>query len=124
LTPLLRLEAQVSDLGGAPLVVLAALALEVEHELELLDGERAERVYELLVRSPDDLRALAQQRRELDEHAPPVLRVGGPPGVAGALEAVDDGGHGGGRQAAGLREPARRDGALAIDDVQAAAVGP
>jgi len=117
-------EPQLADLGGALLVVEAAHAREVAQQRQLLDGIAPERLVQIGERAPDDAGALAGERRELDQHAPPVARIGPPPRVARLLEAVDDRGDRRRRQPAGLREPAGGDGPLAVDDVHAAPVGP
>ena len=117
------LEPQRPDLGGALLVVLAAAAVEFEQELELLLRELLELDAEDLKRPPDHLGALARQRRELDEDAAAVVGVAQAARVAGLLEAIDDGGDGGGREPARLGEAPRADRPLAIDDVHAAAIG-
>ena len=47
----------------------------------------------------------------LDDHPPPVRRIGDPPDVARLLEAVDDAGDRAGGEARDLRQPAGRGGA-------------
>ena len=66
---------------------------------------------------------LARRDRGDDEHAAPVRRVRHAVGVAAALQAVEHGGDGAGRQAALLRQLAGGDPPAPVQDAEAAQVG-
>ncbi len=68
-----------------------------------------------------DLRRARRDRRQRD--APAVGGIGPAHDVAGALEPVDDAGHGAAREPGQLREPAGREAGIGDHELQAAEVG-
>src|SRR5687768_11411016 len=102
------------------LVERPAAAEELHHRLELRDGHVAELRHRVLAeRPPDRAPALAHPRGELHVDLAPVLGVADAPRVAGALEAVEDPGHGRGREAAELGQAPCGERPLVLDDVEA-----
>src|SRR5438034_6473990 len=119
-------KAHPADALDVALVELARAAEEVGDAAQLLEREAFDERLRAVARDrpPDDLRALAHQRRGLDEHPPAVAGVAEAARVALGLEPVDDRGDRGGGEAAELGEAPRRDApALVVDDVQALRVG-